>query len=122
MNLHFDRFQLFESLLCLKGALFKALYNFAFCDFVNLLAGCAIYKGTSYIIPLPSCMEFVKKCIFSLAFFILYIIIFCTLPKELYRSSGFVVYECTGCFFSSHWYPPTKLKYGKPMLGESSLT
>ena len=27
----------------------------------------------------------------------------------------------TGCFFS-HWYPPKKLKYGKPRLGESTLT
>ena len=26
----------------------------------------------------------------------------------------------TGCFF--HWYPPKKLKYGKPRLGESTLT
>ena len=26
---------------------------------------------------------------------------------------------CTGCFFL-HWYPPTK--YGKPWLGESTLT
>ena len=28
--------------------------------------------------------------------------------------------ENTGCFF--HWYPPKKLKYGKPRLGESTLT
>ena len=27
---------------------------------------------------------------------------------------------CTGCFF--HWYPAKKLKYGKPRLGESTLT
>ena len=27
----------------------------------------------------------------------------------------------TGCFFS-HWYPPKKLKYGKPRLGESTST
>ena len=27
---------------------------------------------------------------------------------------------CTGCFFN--WYPPKKLKYGKPRLGESTLT
>ena len=26
-----------------------------------------------------------------------------------------------GVFFS-HWYPPKKLKYGKPRLGESTLT
>ena len=26
----------------------------------------------------------------------------------------------TGCFFN--WYPPKKLKYGKPRLGESMLT
>ena len=26
----------------------------------------------------------------------------------------------TGCFF--HWYPSKKLKYGKPRLGESTLT
>ena len=26
----------------------------------------------------------------------------------------------TGCFF--HWYPPNKLKFGKPRLGESTLT
>ena len=26
----------------------------------------------------------------------------------------------TGCFF--HWYPPKKLMYGKPRLGESMLT
>ena len=26
----------------------------------------------------------------------------------------------TGCFF--HWYPPKKLKYGKPRLGKSTLT
>ena len=26
----------------------------------------------------------------------------------------------TGCFFN--WYPPKKLKYGKPRLGESTLT
>ena len=26
----------------------------------------------------------------------------------------------TGCFF--HWYPPKKLKYGKPRSGESTLT
>ena len=26
----------------------------------------------------------------------------------------------TGCFF--HWYPPKKLKYGKPRLGESTAT
>ena len=24
--------------------------------------------------------------------------------------------------FFSHWYPPKKLKYGKPRLGESTLT
>ena len=28
--------------------------------------------------------------------------------------------DITGCFF--HWYPPKKLKYGKPRLGESTLT
>ena len=28
--------------------------------------------------------------------------------------------EFTGCFF--HWYLPKKLKYGKPRLGESTLT
>ena len=27
----------------------------------------------------------------------------------------------TGCFFL-HWYPPKKLKYGKPRLGECTLT
>ena len=26
----------------------------------------------------------------------------------------------TGCFFN--WYPPKKLKYGKPRLGESTAT
>ena len=33
-----------------------------------------------------------------------------------------VALECTltGWFF--HWYPPKKLKYGKPRLGESTLT
>ena len=25
-------------------------------------------------------------------------------------------------FFFLHWYPPKKLKYGKPRLGESTLT
>ena len=29
-------------------------------------------------------------------------------------------YDYTGCFFN--WYPPKKLKYGKPRLGESTLT
>ena len=28
--------------------------------------------------------------------------------------------QYTGCFF--HWYPPKKLKYVKPRLGESTLT
>ena len=28
----------------------------------------------------------------------------------------------TGCFFLLHWYPPKKFKYGKPRLGESTLT
>ena len=28
--------------------------------------------------------------------------------------------DYTGCLF--HWYPPKKLKYGKPRLGESTLT
>ena len=28
--------------------------------------------------------------------------------------------EFTGCFFN--WYPPKKSKYGKPRLGESTLT
>ena len=28
--------------------------------------------------------------------------------------------QSTGCFF--HWYPPKNLKYGKPRLGESTLT
>ena len=32
----------------------------------------------------------------------------------------FHVLYYTGCFF--HWYPPKKLKYGKPRLGESTLT
>ena len=28
--------------------------------------------------------------------------------------------QTTGCFFN--WYPPKKLKYGKPRLGESTAT
>ena len=28
----------------------------------------------------------------------------------------------TGCFCFFQWYPPKKLKYGKPRLGESTLT
>ena len=28
--------------------------------------------------------------------------------------------SCTGRFY--HWYPPKKLKYGKPRFGESTLT
>ena len=31
------------------------------------------------------------------------------------------VQKSTGCFFL-HWYPPQKLKYGKPRIGESTLT
>ena len=30
--------------------------------------------------------------------------------------------EDIGCFFLLHWYPPKKLKYGKPRFGESTLT
>ena len=33
----------------------------------------------------------------------------------------YALHNHTGCFFS-HWYPPKKLKYGKPRLGESTLT
>ena len=36
--------------------------------------------------------------------------------KELY-----LMCKDTGCFFF-HWYPPKKLKYGNPRLGESTLT
>ena len=32
----------------------------------------------------------------------------------------FGVFFVQGVFF--HWYPPKKLKYGKPRLGESTLT
>ena len=35
-------------------------------------------------------------------------------------SQDFPKCEHTGCFFN--WYPPKKLKYGKPRLGESTLT
>ena len=31
----------------------------------------------------------------------------------------FVIFELQGVFF--HWYPPKKLKLGKPRLGESTL-
>ena len=40
------------------------------------------------------------------------------LPLKISSYSG---RSYTGCFFS-HWYPPKKLKYGKPRLGESTLT
>ena len=39
------------------------------------------------------------------------------IPKNL---SGVHKSPNTGCFFN--WYPPKKLKYGKPRLGESTLT
>ena len=35
-------------------------------------------------------------------------------------ATGQVPQQHTGCFFN--WYPPKKLKYGKPWLGESTLT
>ena len=37
---------------------------------------------------------------------------------SLHLSQHFCLY--TGSFF--HWYPPKKLKYGKPRLGEFTLT
>ena len=36
------------------------------------------------------------------------------------KSEHFSESTNTGYFF--HWYPPKKLKYGKPRLGESTLT
>ena len=42
--------------------------------------------------------------------------IFLSVSERLYQIQIY-----TGCFFS-HWYPPKKLKYGKPRLGESTLT
>ena len=39
-----------------------------------------------------------------------------------YVYSDCIVYTLyTGCFFL-RWYPPKKLKYGKPRLGESTAT
>ena len=38
--------------------------------------------------------------------------------QHLLKLKGSALY--TGCFFN--WYPPKKLKYGKPRLGESTLT
>ena len=47
-----------------------------------------------------------------------------TLLKEGYRNFFYyfigLVGIVQGDFF--HWYPPKKLKYGKPGLGESTLT
>ena len=39
---------------------------------------------------------------------------------EIYFLSSSFGFETQGVFF--HWYPPKKLKYGKPRLGESTLT
>ena len=47
----------------------------------------------------------------------------CSLTRYIFRSIrdiGCSSLICTGCFFN--WYPPKKLKYGKPRLGESTLT
>ena len=41
--------------------------------------------------------------------------------KQQSSSASCIALECTGCF-CFHWYPPKKLKYGKPTLGESTLT
>ena len=40
--------------------------------------------------------------------------------KETLHLLIFILMINTGCFF--HWYPPKMLKYGKPRLGESTLT
>ena len=40
------------------------------------------------------------------------------LTKLKFESESDSFLENTGCFF--HWYPPKK--YGKPRLGESTLT
>ena len=37
------------------------------------------------------------------------------------QSMASIIYKTTGCFFFN-WYPPKKLKYGKPRLGESTAT
>ena len=42
----------------------------------------------------------------------------CKQPFVFLRQLRFMI--DTGCFFL-HWYPPKKLKYGKPRLGESML-
>ena len=42
---------------------------------------------------------------------------------RIMRIDGNKMFDCydhTGSFFD--WYPPKKLKYGKPRLGESTLT
>ena len=43
---------------------------------------------------------------------------FCETPICAAAANGKFSY--TGCFFN--WYPPKKVKYGKPRLGESTLT
>ena len=40
--------------------------------------------------------------------------------KKLRNTKRFSHFTHTGCFI--HWYPPKKLKYGKPRLSESMLT
>ena len=40
-----------------------------------------------------------------------------TLPKKITIKAQMII---QGVFFN--WYPPKKLKYGKPRLGESTLT
>ena len=39
--------------------------------------------------------------------------------KRVFSLEQRTLLKCTGCFFN--WYPPEKLKYGKPRLGESTL-
>ena len=39
----------------------------------------------------------------------------------LIKMTNTTICSYTGCFFF-HWYPPKKLKYGEPRLGESTLT
>ena len=53
---------------------------------------------------------------FELLVFVRGMLVFC----NIFSCSSFDSLYIQGFFF--HWYPPKKLKYGKPRLGESTLT
>ena len=65
-------------------------------------------------------VHLVKYEIICLKFFLGLIVMFIHPVLAGISSNPILGHPNTGCFF--HWYPPKKLNYGKPRLGESTLT